>query len=94
MVLILTVAVEIFPVVLAFLIRSEHDAIVVAVCDVIGMESVGRYQCCNYVPDPPGGVVYPEDHITWTNLRQVFHLAARVGLVFEDTGADHAGAAQ
>ncbi len=64
MVLILTVAVEIFPVVLAFLIRSEHDAIVVAVCDVIGMESVGRYQCCNYVPDPPGGVVYPEDHIT------------------------------
>ncbi len=93
MVLILTVAVEILPAELALLICPEHDAVVAAVCNVIGMESAGRFQCNNYVPDPPGGVVYPEDHITWTNLRQVFQLAARIGLVSEDTGAEHAGVA-
>ncbi len=47
MVLIFTVAVEILPAVLALLFRPEYDAVVAAVCDVIGMESVGRFQCCN-----------------------------------------------
>jgi len=87
---ILAVAVEILSTV-AVPIWPVHDAAVVAVCDVIGMEVVWRFQGNGDMPDFAGSVAYPEDHIAWSDLRQVFQLTAGVGLVTEDARTDHAG---
>ncbi len=63
---------------------------IVAVRDVVGLEVVGRFQGHSYVPDPYDGVAYLEDHIAWTDLRQIIQLTAGVGLVAEDAGTNHA----
>ncbi len=64
---------------------------VVAVCAVVAVEIVGRFQGHRYAPDPPGSVAYPEGHIARTELRQVIQLTAGVGLASKDQGGYHAG---
>ncbi len=87
----LAVAVQVLFAVLALLTRPVHDADMVAVCDVVAVEIVGRFHDDSDVPDPPGGVAYPENHIAWTDLRQVIQLTTGVNLVTKNAGAINTG---
>jgi len=75
---VLAIAVKVLPAVLALLIRPVHNTAMIAVCDVAAVEVVGRFQGYGYMPDPPGGVAHPEDHIAWTALRQVLQMTSEI----------------